>query len=120
MTDSGDTITRPRVGILVFDGVKLLDFVGPAEVFHEASHRSPGYEVVLISVGGGEVTSSMGAIRLDIAVSRLECGASVNEAATTAGYRSPVSPRRAFVSRFGITPSECQKRFQTSRSGEVA
>ncbi|NQX34487.1 GlxA family transcriptional regulator [Herbiconiux sp. VKM Ac-2851] len=328
MTDYGDTINRPRVGILVFDGVKLLDFVGPAEVFHEASQRSPGYEIVLISVGGGEVTSSMGvkvgvhssvedagqldtlvipgseqapgvfttevidavrmlaarsrrvasictgafavaaagllegrsttthwkfastlertfpsvtvsrdaifvqngrfhssagvaagidlalalleqdygadvarniaqlllvymkrsgtqsqfsvslkgpparspiaqyvtdfihedptrsrsvqdiarhaklsprhltrimreeldttpleyvnAIRLDFAVSRLESGASVNEAATTAGYRSSVSLRRAFVSRFGITPSEYQKRFQTSRSDEVA
>ncbi|MCS5498569.1 DJ-1/PfpI family protein [Cnuibacter physcomitrellae] len=51
---------RPRVGILVFDGVKLLDFVGPAEVFHEASQRCPGYELVAVSVDGHDVTSSMG------------------------------------------------------------
>jgi putative intracellular protease/amidase len=28
---------RRRVGILVFDGVKMLDFAGPAEVFVEAN-----------------------------------------------------------------------------------
>lgn len=60
MAGSTDDQNRPRVGILVFDGVKMLDFVGPAEVFHEASQRCAGYEIVLISVSGEDVTSSMG------------------------------------------------------------
>lgn len=51
---------RPRVGILVFDGMKLLDFVGPAEVFHEASQPTDGYEIVPISTTGDDVVSSMG------------------------------------------------------------
>lgn len=28
---------RRRIGILVFDGVKMLDYTGPAEVFVEAN-----------------------------------------------------------------------------------
>ncbi len=50
----------PRIGVLLFDGVKMLDFVGPAEVFHEASQRTAGYEIVPISVDGKDVVSSMG------------------------------------------------------------
>ncbi|MFJ3394122.1 GlxA family transcriptional regulator [Leifsonia aquatica] len=60
MVASPDGRRRPRVGILVFDGVKMLDFVGPAEVFHEASQRSEGYDIVLISASGDDITSSMG------------------------------------------------------------
>jgi len=60
MNDLVRTPARPRVGILVFDGVKMLDFVGPAEVFHEASQRSPGYEIVMLSLNGADITSSMG------------------------------------------------------------
>ncbi|MFI9508917.1 GlxA family transcriptional regulator [Nocardia sp. NPDC052566] len=52
---------RRRVGILVFDGVKALDFVGPAEVFVEANQTVPGYEVVLLSADGGDVLTSIGA-----------------------------------------------------------
>lgn len=50
----------PRVGILLFDDVKMLDFVGPAEVFFEANQRSPGYEIVTISRTGEPITTSMG------------------------------------------------------------
>lgn len=52
---------RRRVGILVFDGVKMLDFVGPAEVFVEANQAVSGYEVVLISADGRSVQTSIGA-----------------------------------------------------------
>ncbi|WP_067704849.1 GlxA family transcriptional regulator [Nocardia jejuensis] len=50
-----------RVGVLVFDGVKMLDFCGPAEVFVEANQSVRGYEVVLISPDGGDVQTSIGA-----------------------------------------------------------
>ncbi|MEV8632265.1 GlxA family transcriptional regulator [Streptosporangium sp. NPDC051023] len=49
-----------RVGILVFDGVKLLDVAGPSEVFSEANRMGAAYELVLCSPGGRQVTSSTG------------------------------------------------------------
>ncbi len=49
------------MGILLFDHVKTLDFVGPGEVFVEANQRvDDGYELVLLSVDGQDVTTSMG------------------------------------------------------------
>ncbi len=51
---------RKRVGILLFEGVKALDFIGPAEVFTEANQRVDGYEVLFFSPDGGDVTTSMG------------------------------------------------------------
>jgi len=49
-----------RIGFLLFDGVKALDYVGPAEVFVEANQASQAYEVVLLSPSGAAVTSSVG------------------------------------------------------------
>ncbi|AZG47305.1 GlxA family transcriptional regulator [Gordonia insulae] len=48
-----------RIGIVVFDGVKLLDFSGPAEVFVEANQHAGDYEVVVLSPGGGDVMTSV-------------------------------------------------------------
>jgi transcriptional regulator GlxA family with amidase domain len=48
-----------RVGVVVFDGVKLLDVAGPMEVFAEAN-RVGGMRYELLAVGAGEVTSSTG------------------------------------------------------------
>jgi transcriptional regulator GlxA family with amidase domain len=50
-----------RVGVVVFDGVKLLDVAGPMEVFAEANRvGGTAYELVTLSVTGGPVTSSTG------------------------------------------------------------
>ncbi|MEU0031346.1 GlxA family transcriptional regulator [Streptomyces sp. NPDC006335] len=49
-----------RVAILVYDGVKLLDVVGPAEVFGEANLLGADYRIVLLSTTGADVTSSIG------------------------------------------------------------
>ncbi|MFE7859298.1 DJ-1/PfpI family protein [Streptomyces sp. NPDC057403] len=58
-----------RVAILVYDGVKLLDDVGPAEVFGEANRLDAGYTIVLVSPTGPDVTSSIGiGIGIGIAV----------------------------------------------------
>jgi len=51
---------RKRIGILLFDGVKTLDFVGPAEVFVEANQGVDGYDVVLLSPDGKDVATSIG------------------------------------------------------------
>jgi transcriptional regulator GlxA family with amidase domain len=51
-----------RIGVFVFDGVKLLDAVGPAEVFVEANQfvEDP-YDVVFMSPDGRDVQTSIGA-----------------------------------------------------------
>ncbi|NQX28656.1 DJ-1/PfpI family protein [Microbacteriaceae bacterium VKM Ac-2854] len=54
------TTRRRRIVVLLFDGVKTLDFVGPAEVFLEANQRIDAYEVVMLSADGADVTTSMG------------------------------------------------------------
>jgi transcriptional regulator GlxA family with amidase domain len=41
-----------RIGIVVFDGVKLLDVAGPSEVFSEANRMGAHYEMTLCAVGG--------------------------------------------------------------------
>lgn len=63
----------PRVGILLFDGVKMLDFAGPAEVFFEANQRSAGYEIITISRSGEPVMTSMG-IQVGVQTSVAEAG----------------------------------------------
>ncbi|MFB8245706.1 GlxA family transcriptional regulator [Streptomyces sp. NPDC055952] len=52
--------TAHHVAILVYDGVKLLDVAGPAEVFEEANRLGAGYRVRLLSPAGDPVTSSIG------------------------------------------------------------
>ncbi|WP_396921940.1 GlxA family transcriptional regulator [Mycolicibacterium sp.] len=48
------------VVIVVFDGVKLLDAVGPAEVFAEANRFGADYRLMFASVDGQEVVTSIG------------------------------------------------------------
>jgi transcriptional regulator GlxA family with amidase domain len=52
--------TAHHVGILVFDGMKMLDVSGPAEVFSEANRNGADYRLSFVSVGGGPVRSSIG------------------------------------------------------------
>lgn len=49
-----------RIAILVYDGVKLLDVAGPADVFGEANQLGADYRVALLSATGEDVTSSIG------------------------------------------------------------
>ena len=48
------------VAVIVFDGVKLLDVAGPAEVFAEANRFGASYRLVVASVDGADVTTSIG------------------------------------------------------------
>jgi transcriptional regulator GlxA family with amidase domain len=53
---------KPRiVVVVVFDGVKLLDAAGPAEVFAEANRFGAHYELKIASVDGRDVATSIGA-----------------------------------------------------------
>ena len=49
-----------RVGVLVFDGVKMLDVAGPAEVFAEANLSDGRYRISMISADGRDVSTSIG------------------------------------------------------------
>jgi transcriptional regulator GlxA family with amidase domain len=51
---------RRRVGVLVYDGVTLLDVAGPSEVFSEANRFGADYEITLYSADGQNVASSTG------------------------------------------------------------
>jgi transcriptional regulator GlxA family with amidase domain len=51
---------RRVVVIVVFDGVKLLDAAGPAEVFSEANLFGAAYRLSFVSVDGRDVTTSIG------------------------------------------------------------
>lgn len=62
-----------RVGILVFDGVTMLDVSGPAEVLDKAHQLGASYEVVLISPRGGDVVTSA-RLRLGPTVAAHEVG----------------------------------------------
>lgn len=46
--------------IVVFDGMKLLDAAGPAEVFAEANRFGADYRLRIASVDGSDVTTSIG------------------------------------------------------------
>ncbi|MCU1481932.1 MAG: cdhR 1 [Subtercola sp.] len=64
---------RARIGMLLFDQVKTLDFVGPGEVFVEANQLVDGYELVLLSPDGADVTTSMG-VRIGVHAAAAEAG----------------------------------------------
>ncbi|MCG7203288.1 GlxA family transcriptional regulator [Streptomyces arenae] len=49
-----------RVGLVVFDGVTMLDVSGPSEVLHQAGRLAAPYDLVLVSPRGGPVTTSAG------------------------------------------------------------
>ena len=60
-------MARKRVGILVMDGVQLLDVSGPADVFAEANVQAgvEEYEVRILGASPGWVRTSSG-IRLEV------------------------------------------------------
>lgn len=49
-----------RIGLMVFDGMTMLDASGPAEVFNLADPAREHYEVAYVSPAGGPVVSSSG------------------------------------------------------------
>ena len=49
-----------RIGLLVFDGIRLLDLAGPTEVFNEANRLGADYRISMVSIAGRDVRTSMG------------------------------------------------------------
>ena len=74
MTASAPASVARRIGVFVFDGVKLLDAIGPAEVFVEANQFvDDAYELVFMSADGRDVKTSVGA-RLAVNTSSRDSG----------------------------------------------
>lgn len=62
-----------HVGVLVFDGVTLLDVAGTSEVFSEANRFGADYEVALYSPDGKDVVSSTG-LRISVDAAAEDAG----------------------------------------------
>ncbi|MFD5284855.1 GlxA family transcriptional regulator [Streptomyces rubrogriseus] len=60
MAEAAMTAGPHRVVVLVFDGMKLLDLSGPAEVFSEANRFGADYRLSIVSADGSPVRSSIG------------------------------------------------------------
>ena len=74
MTDiSKPSRIRRRIAFLLFDGVKMLDYVVPAEVFVEANQAVDGYDIVLLSPDGKDVVTSLGS-RVSVHGAALDAG----------------------------------------------
>ncbi len=80
-----------RVGVVVFDGVKLLDVAGPSEVFSEANRLGARYELVLCSVGGREVASSTG-LRIPVDADAAQLGLGFDTLLVMGGDDLPTHP----------------------------
>lgn len=116
---------RHRVGILVFDGVKLLDVAGPAEVFAEANRLGAEYEVELVSATGEDVVTSVG-IKLDVAMSvaDFEPAGTLLIAGGDIYPSTPVSPElsaaaRELAGRSTRVASICTGAFILAAAGEL-
>lgn len=114
--------TTHRVAILVYDGVKLLDVVGPAEVFGEANRLGADYTIVLVSPTGDDVTSSIG-IRIAVDAAATEPAPDTFLVAGADLYpRTPV-PRdlieatRTLAGRAGRVASICTGAFILGAAG---
>lgn len=79
-----------RVGIVVFDGVTLLDVSGPGDVFGQATKDGLPYQISLISPDGGPVTTSSG-LQLTGTVAATQAG-KIDSLMVAGGPHLPVQP----------------------------
>jgi transcriptional regulator GlxA family with amidase domain len=104
-----------RVGVLVFDGVKLLDVAGPSEVFSEANRFGADYELVLCSVGGTDVMSSTG-MRIPVDVDVEHTGA-LDTVLVMGGDFFPGNPVDPALASAAVTLSARAKRVASICTG---
>ncbi|MFE9837846.1 GlxA family transcriptional regulator [Streptomyces sp. NPDC005551] len=112
-----------RVGVLVFEGVKLLDLSGPAEVFSEANRYGARYRLSILSVGKSPVRSSIGML---VPVDGDAAAADAYDTLLVAGGdllpAAPVDPAlsaaaRALAERAGRITSVCTGAFVLGAAG---
>lgn len=89
-----------RVAVLVYDGVKLLDVAGPADVFAEANRLGTDYVVELVSTTGADVVTSVG-ITLSVAAAAADVRAADTLVIPGGDIypRTPIAPELAEAAR---------------------
>jgi transcriptional regulator GlxA family with amidase domain len=111
------------VGVLVFDGMKMLDLSGPAEVFSEANRYGARYRLSIVSVGGGPVLSSIGMrVPADADAAAAEAYDTLLVVGGDLLPASPVAPAlsaaaRALADRAGRVASVCTGAFVLGAAG---
>ncbi|CPT48955.1 Putative transcription regulator, AraC family [Mycobacteroides abscessus subsp. abscessus] len=81
------------ITIVVFDGMKLLDLAGPAEVFAEANRFGANYRLVVASVDGRDVSTSIGSpFSVTETIDSIECADTVLVAGGDVLIGSPLNP----------------------------
>lgn len=114
------------VVIVVFDGVKMLDATGPAEVFAEANRFGADYDLRFASLDGREVRTSIGT-RLAV-TERISDIAKANTVLVAGGdglIGRPIDPDlvaavRAIEARTGRLASICTGSFILAQAGILA
>ncbi|MDA5140174.1 DJ-1/PfpI family protein [Streptomyces sp. AD681] len=112
-----------RVGVLVFDGMKLLDLSGPAEVFSEANRFGADYRLSIVSPDGSPVSSSIG-MRVP-ADTDAQAAAAYDTLVVVGGDALPSSPvdpalgaaAKALAHRAGRVASVCTGAFVLGAAG---
>lgn len=112
------------MAFLVFDGVKLLDVSGPAEVFSEANRYGASYHVSYLSAGGTAVTTSVRTV-LPVDADALRANGSVGTLVVAGGDRlvgRPIEPElrtgaERLASRGGRVASVCTGAFILAAAG---
>jgi transcriptional regulator GlxA family with amidase domain len=114
-----------RVAVLVYDGVKLLDVAGPADVFAEANRLGADYIVELVSPTGEDVVTSVG---IALAVARAAADVPSTDTLLIAGGdiypRTPVAPElsdaaAALAAGAGRVASICTGAFILAAAGAL-
>lgn len=100
--------TARVVVIVVFDGVKLLDAAGPAEVFAEANRFGANYLIEIASADGSDVTTSIGT-RLAVTrrISAIDSADTVLVAGGDDLVRLPIDP--ALIEALQIVPDRTRR-----------
>ncbi|WP_405755319.1 GlxA family transcriptional regulator [Streptomyces sp. NBC_01020] len=113
-----------RVGVVVFDGVKLLDVAGPSEVFSEANRMGADYALELCAVGGAEVLASTG-MRIPVDADAARTGLGYDTLLVMGGDALPTYPIShalrdavaALAARSGRVCSICTGAFILAEAG---
>jgi transcriptional regulator GlxA family with amidase domain len=114
------------IAVVVFDGVKLLDVAGPAEVFAEANRYGASYRLEFASVDGVDVTTSVGTrFAVSMRIDAVECADTVLVAGGDGLVGRPIDPELvAAVGRLRARTrrmaSICTGSFILARAGLLA
>lgn len=102
-------VGEPReVVIVVFDGVKLLDAAGPAEVFAEANRFGANYSLQIASVDGNDVITTIGTrFAVTTRISSIESADTVVVAGGDVLVGRPIDP--ALIEALKAVPSHTHR-----------